>query len=173
MSFPDAGNFLCKFVDGKPFRELVEDAQIALINGILHRQIDALERVFQVQVAAGLTTFAVNRQRHTGHGLHEKPVQDGPEDIVVMKIRDKPFIGGGLFSMDAVYGTLHQIGDADTVCPHVKPQEVNVENLGGVIQRAGGAGVQELVLAPLVLDLDPSFLDIYVRRAVFAHGAPA
>jgi len=54
---------------------------------------------------------------------------------------------------------------------HVKPQQVRIENLRRVIQAAALAREQEPIAPALVLDVDPPFLDVDVRRPVLSHRA--
>ena len=49
------------------------------VGGVVHGQLDALERVADVEEAAGLATLAVDRQRMADHGLHAEPVERGPK----------------------------------------------------------------------------------------------
>ena len=83
------------------------------------------------------------------------------------EVRIQVRLGGG----KSVDRPLHQVSDPDAVDADIEPEQVGIEHLGGVVERACRAGEQELVLAPLVLDLDPALLNVDVRRAVLAHGA--
>src|SRR6476660_9424714 len=60
--------------------ELVEDPELARLGGIRHRQLDAGERVADVEEAAGLTATAVDGERVADHGLQAKAVEDGDAD---------------------------------------------------------------------------------------------
>ena len=52
-----------QFVDRERLGELVEDAQLARAAGIGDGELDAMQRVADVEVAAGLAALAVHRQR--------------------------------------------------------------------------------------------------------------
>src|SRR6185312_17541097 len=71
----------------------------------------------------------------------------------------------------AIDRTLHQIGGIEAVRTRLELEQIRVEDLAGVIEAAAGARIEEAILAPLVRDLDPALLDVYVGRAVFAHAA--
>ena len=118
-----------------------------------------------------MAAFAIDRERNAGDGLHQEAVDHGAEDVVVVEIRHQFGVQIGFGGREAINRALHQIGDAQAVAAHVKPEQVGVEYLRRVIQAAGLARVKELVAAALVFDVDPAFLDVDVRRAVFAHGA--
>ena len=88
----DALNLLGEFVDRKQLGELVEDLQLTLVRRIIHRKLNTLKGVLEIEVTTGLSTLAVYGQRNTGNSLHQEAVHDRAKYIVIMKIGEKPFV---------------------------------------------------------------------------------
>jgi hypothetical protein len=151
--------------------ELVHDPQLAAARRVGGSQLDALQRVVEIEVAAGLAAAAIDGQRDTGHGLDEEAIDDRAEDVVVVKVGQQAPVGAGLGGAEAIDRALHQVGDPKPVQPDVEPEQIGIEDFRRVVERAGRAREQEAVLPALVRDLDPALLDVDVGRAVLAHGA--
>ena len=160
-----------ELVDRERFGELVVDLELSLVWWIVRRERHALQRVEQVQVAARLATLAEHGQGNARHRLRNEAVHHCAEQIVVVEVRPQAWIGPRLLGLDAVNRTLHKVGDAQAVGANKEPDQVRVEHLGGMVEAGGLAGKQEAVRAALVIDIDPTLLDIDVRRPVFAHRA--
>src|SRR3954447_11539047 len=59
--------------------ELVEDAEVAEVGRVLGGELDAAQRVADVEEAAGLASLPVDGQRMADDGLHAEAVEDGAE----------------------------------------------------------------------------------------------
>lgn len=167
----DALGQLGQLIDAEGFHDLVEDAQLAGLGGGLLGLVHALQGVFDVEVAARLPALAVDGERVADDGLDDEAVDDGAEDLVVIEQGAQARVGLGFFGFQPINRALHQVGDLEIPHAHAKPEQIGVHDLGGVVERRGLAGEEELALAALVLDLDPALFDVDVGSAVFAHGA--
>ncbi len=103
------------------------------------------------------------------HRLDHEPVQHRAEDGVVVVPGREPVVPGRLRRLLAVDHALVQVGGAEAPDPAGELDVVAVVHLRQVVVRAWSLGIQHPVLAALVLDLDPAFFDVDVRRAVRAH----
>ena len=156
---------------GELLRELVEDAELAPVGGIRHRQLDALQRVQDVQVAARLPALAVDRERVADDRLDAEPVQRRAEHVVVVEPRGEPVVELRLVGLDPVDDTLVQIGRTDPPHPAREVDVVRVVDLRQVVQAARELRVEDRLLAPVVLDVEVPLLDVDVGCAVLAHRA--
>lgn len=155
---------------GKGLGDLVEDAKLPGLRGMEGCQIDALHGVHEVDVAPGLPPFPVDGQRITCHRLDHEAVDHRTEDLVVIEVGQKPLLEPGFLRVDPVDRPLHEVGHPQAPGAHVKPEEIRVLDLGGVVEGARLPWEEEPIPAALVLYFDPAFLDVDVGRAVFAHG---
>ena len=151
--------------------QLVEDAELAPVGRVLGGEPDALDSVDDVDQAARLRAVAVHRQRVTEHRLDHHPVEDRAEHAVVVEARGQARVELGLLGVGSVHHALVQVGRAQAPDPTAELDVVAVVDLGEVVEGARALGVQDPVLAAVVLDLDPALLDVDVRRAVLAHRA--
>ena len=127
--------------------ELVEDAELAEVGRVGDRELDALERVADVEEAAGLAALAVDGQRVADHGLDAEAVEDGAEVLVVVEPGDQPLVGGGLVGLDAVDDALVEVGRAQPPDPAGEVDVVRVVDLREVVERAGQLRERQRVLA--------------------------
>ena len=132
-------------------------------------ELDALERVADVEEAAGLAALAVDGQRVADDGLDAEAVEHRAEHLVVVEAGEEALVPLGLLGLDAVDDALVQVGGAQAPDPAGEVDVVGVVHLGQVVERAGQLGEGERVLAALVLDLDVALFDVDVGRAVLAH----
>jgi hypothetical protein len=102
-------------------------------------------------------------------GLRTEAIEDGAKNFVVVEPVDKLFIARRLVRHGAVHNALIQIGSAQAPDPAGEHNVVAVVHLGKVIEGAGLLGKRQHVFAAVMLDSDIAFLDIDVRRAIFAH----
>ena len=77
---------------------------------VLEREPDARHRVTDVEEAARLAPFAVDRQRQSDGGLDAEAVEDRPPDRVVIEPRGQPRMHHHLVSPASVDDALVQIG---------------------------------------------------------------
>ena len=136
-----------------------------------HGELDALERVADVEEAAGLPALAVDGERVTDHRLHAEAVQDRAEVLVVVEAGDQPLVPGGLLGLDPVDHSLVEVGGAQAPDPAGEVDVVRVVDLRQVVERARHLRERKRVPAALVLDLDEPLLDVDVRGPVLTHGA--
>src|ERR671914_2930272 len=97
---------------GELLRELVEHAELAALRRVAHGQLDALERVADVEEAARLPALAVDGERVPDHGLHAEAVERGAEDLVVVEARAQALVERGLLGLDPVHDALVEVGRA-------------------------------------------------------------
>src|SRR5918994_3258089 len=103
--------------------ELIEDAELATLGGILDREAYTLDRVDDVQEAARLTTLAVNAEGIAHHGLNAEAVESRAEHLVVVEASAKPLVEIRLLRPNPVDNPLVQVGRAQVPDP---APEVNV-----------------------------------------------
>ncbi len=151
--------------------ELVEHAELARLGRMQDRELHALERVDDVQVAARLAALAVRGQRVSDHGLQAEAVQGRAEHVVVVEPRQQALVEPGLLGLDPVHDPLVEVGRAQAPDPAREVDVVRVVHLRQVVHRAGQLRERQGVRAPVVLDLEVALLDVDVRRAVLAHRA--
>ena len=101
--------------DGKDLRELVEDPLLTAVDGVFDRELHALKRVLQIQIPPLLTATPIHRERYAREGLHQETIDERPEDVVVVEVREQPIVCQVLASHQSVDRSLHQIRDADPV----------------------------------------------------------
>ena len=76
---------LCQFTDREGLGELVEHAEFPGAGRVADRQLDACQRVTNVEKAPRLAPFAINGQRLAGRRLNDEPVQHRAEHGVVVE----------------------------------------------------------------------------------------
>ena len=147
--------------DGELLGELVEDAELAQLGGVVHCELDALERVADVETAAGLAALPVDGERVADHGLHAEAVEDGAEDLVVVEARHEPLIHGRLVRLDAVDEALVEVGRAQAPDAAGEVDVVRVVDLGQVVERARELRERQRVAAALVwISMKPSSMSM-------------
>src|SRR5205807_524292 len=80
--------------------KLVVHAAFAPRRGVVAGNLDAANRIANVQEAAGLSALPVHGERLADGSLHAKAVQHRPENIVVVETIDQRF------DYDDVFGTV-------------------------------------------------------------------
>ena len=165
------GDLVRDLADRVALGHLVEDTELTGVGRVLHREPDALDRVPDVEQPPGLPAGAVHRQRLAEHGLDDEPVEHGAEHGVVVEPRRQPRVLHGLRRLLPVDHALVEVGDPQAPDPAAELEVVRIVHLAQVVERARLLRVEHPVLAPVVLDLQPAFLDVDVRRAVLAHRA--
>ena len=160
---------ISELADRELLCELVEHAELALVGRVQDGQLDAAQRVSDVQVTPRLATFAVDGEGVADHRLHAEPVQRRSEHLVVVEAGGQPFVQHGLRRFDAIDNTLVQVGGAQ---PPYARREVDVRrvvDLRAVVQRAGQFRKRQSVAAAVPRDLQISLFDIDVGCPVLAH----
>src|ERR1044072_4565638 len=151
--------------------ELVEDAELARLGGVVRRQLDALQGVADVEEAARLPPRSVDGQRGGDHGLQAEAVEHGAEDLVVVEAGNQALVAGGLVGLDPVDDALVEIGRAQAPGAAGEVDVGRVVDLRAVVERGRQLREGKRVAAALVLDPDIALLDIDVGLAVLAHRA--
>src|ERR1019366_4461339 len=133
--------------------ELVEDPVLALCRRALDGDLDAPQRVANIQEAAGLATLAINGKRASQRGLHAIPVQDGAPDAVVIETRGQTVIKLRFVGLQPVHDSLVEVGGTNSPNLTGKHDVVRIVNLGKVIEGSGLLGEGEQILATVVVNL--------------------
>jgi error-prone DNA polymerase len=166
-----AGDRLGDLGDGQGLGHLVEHAELAAVRRVLAGELNTPDRVPDVDQATGLAARAVHGERVADHRLDHEPVQHRAEHRVVIEPGRQPVVPAGLLGLLAVDHALVQVGGPQVPDPAGELDVVRVVHLGQVVERAGSLGIHDAVPAPVVLDVQPAFLDVDVRRTVLAHRA--
>ena len=136
-----------------------------------HGELDAAQRVDDVQVPAGLPALPVDGERVADHRLHAEAVQRGPEDVVVVEPREEPVVERRLLGLDAVDDALVEVRRPQPAHATREVDVVRVVHLRQVVVAARELREGEIVRPPVVVDLEVALFDVDVRRAVLAHRA--
>src|SRR5579885_2950237 len=160
-----------EFGNDELFGELVEYSILPGLGRIFQRELDASHRVADVQIAAGLTTLAVNGQRMPDRGLDAEAVEHRAPDAVVVEAGCEPLVDQRLVGLNAVHDALVQVGRPQSPYFADEMDVVGVMDLREMVEGPGLLGIREHVGAPVVGDLDEAFLDVDVRRPVLTHRA--
>jgi hypothetical protein len=166
---PGSADELGQVRDRELLGELVENPELAELTGIRHGELDALERVADVEEAAGLPALAVDGEGVVDHRLDAEPVEHRAEVLVVVEPGHQALVGDRLVGLDSVDDALVEIGGAEPPDPAREVDVVRVVDLREVVERPGQLRERQRVPAPLVLDLDEPLLDIDVGSPVLAH----
>ena len=138
---------LREFTDSVGLGDLVEDLDLlAACRWVAEGDLNAADRVFDVDERTGLSTGPVHRQRVTNGGLHEESVEHRAVVTVVVEAVDEPLIEGGLRGLSAPHDSLVEVGDAEAVVLGVEGEEQLIERLGHVVHRARVGRVQDLAV---------------------------
>jgi len=113
---------------------------------VADRDLDAPDRVADVDERAGLPAGAVHGQRVPDRGLHQEPVQHRAVVAVVVEPVDQPLVPAGLVGLRAPHDALVQVGDPQPVVLGVEREQQLIQRLGHVVHRAGVRRVQDLPL---------------------------
>ena len=100
--------------------------------------------------------------------LHEEAVEHGAVVTVIVEAVEQSLIPLGLLGVRAPDDALVQIGDAQGVVLDVIGEQVLIQDLGQVVDRAGIGGIEDLLGGPLRLLLD-GVLRAHLHIQV-AHG---
>ena len=125
--------------DRERLGELVVHAHLATLGGVRDGELDALQGVEDVEVAARLAALAVHRERMADHRLQAEPVQRGAEHVVVVEPRHQPVVEHRLVGLDAVHDALVEVGGAHAPDPTREVDVVGVVHLRQVVHRARAA----------------------------------
>ena len=117
-----------ELIDCKRLCELVHNAQLTRGRRCRGSKLDALERIFEVEIASCLASAAIDGQRHAGDRLDQETVYNGTKYIIVMEVRQQSLVEAGLHRCQTVDRALHEVSDPHAVEPHVEPQEVGVSS---------------------------------------------
>ena len=120
---------------------------------------------------ARLPALAVDGQGNAGHRLDTEAIQDGPEDVVIVKGGAQIRMQLGLVGRDAVDDALVQICRPLPPVATAELDVVRVMDFREVIKAEGLLREGQSVAAPVVFDLEVAFFDIDVRRTVLSHRA--
>ena len=150
-------------------RELVEDPVLALAGRVEAGELDARQRVADVERAARLSALPVDGQRVAGHGLDREPVEHRPEDAVVVEAGEQLGVQQGLVGLLAVHDALVEVRGPHPPDPAAELDVVRVVHLGEVVEAVGVLRERERVGPALVGDLDEPLFDLDVRGPVLAH----
>ena len=101
---------VCKIQDRELLGELIENPKLAGFGWIEHGQLDATERIANIQKAAGLSALPVDGQRHAMHRLDDEAVQHGAEYRIIVKAGRKLRMQYGLVRIDSVDHSLIEVG---------------------------------------------------------------
>ncbi len=166
-----AGHHLRQLQDRELLRKLIEDTILPRRWGVGACQFHTAHGVADVEEAAGLMAGAIDADRLATGGLDAEPVQRCAEDLVVVQSVNQRLVALGLSCDRAIDHALVQIRSPQPPDLAGEHDVVAVVDLGQVIERPRLFGVWQSILAPVVLYLDETFLDIDIGRAVLAHGA--
>ena len=153
------------------FHDLVENTQFTCFRGVEDGFFHALQGILDVEVPARLAARPVHRQRVAADGLDHKAVHHRAEKFVVVEEGAEPRVHGGFVGINAVNGSLHEVGHAQAPGADAEPHEVRIHDFGGVIYGTGLARKEKFAFPSLMLNLQPTFLDVDIGRSVFAHGS--
>src|SRR5579859_3902223 len=161
---------LRQFEDGELLRELVEDAELSSGRGIEASQLNTTNGVSDVEEAASLAAFAVDRDGMFDGGLHAEAVEGSAKDLVVVEAVDEGFVNGSFIGDGAVDHSLIQIGGADAPDLAAEMDIVAIVNLGEMVKRARLLGEGQQILTAIMLDANEALFNVDVGCAVFTHG---
>src|SRR5260370_4354187 len=150
--------------------ELVVYSAFALGSGIVTRDLDAPDRVPNIQEAARLTALAIDRERLADGGLHAEPIEDRAEHIVIIEAIDECFIERRFRGRRSVNYALIEIRGANSPDLAREHYVVAVVHLRAVVKRSWLLREGNYILATVVLDVDLALFDVCGRRSGFAHG---
>ena len=163
------GDLLRQLTDREGLGELVEHAELAGLRWGADRELDAGQRVADVEETAGLATLAVHRERLAGRCLDHEAVEDRAEDGVVVEAGRQVGVERGLRRRLAVDDALVEVGRAQAPGPATEGDVVAVVHLGEVVEAARLLREGQHVGAAAVGDLDVPLFDVDVGGAVLPH----
>src|SRR5712692_4570436 len=134
------------------------------------RNLDASDRVPNVEETACLTALAVHRERLADGCLHAEAIENRAENVVVIEAIDERFIQRSFVRHRSVYDTLIEVRGANAPDLAGEHHVVAVVHLREVIKGSGLLREGDYVLAAVVFDGDVAFFDVEVGRAVLAHS---
>ena len=109
------------------------------------RELDAADRVLDVDEGAGLAAGAVHGQRVADRGLDQEAVEHRAVVAVVVEAVDQLDVAAGLLGVGAPDDALVQVGDPEAVVLGVVLEQDLIEALGHVVDRAGAGRVEDLL----------------------------
>ena len=78
-------NIKIEFTSTEGFHDLIEDTQFSLLRWSFFRHVNTLQCILDIQIAAGLSTTAIDRKWVTNNCLSNKTVDDGAKDFIIVK----------------------------------------------------------------------------------------
>lgn len=160
-------HFLCELLDREGLCELIEDAQGGTLGRIAGRQIDALDGILQANQPPRLAAPSVDGQRVSCNRLGDEPVENRPEQVVVLEVREQLF--GEARFVQSVDDALHQVGHREAARADEHLQEVGVHDLAQVVDVQGVAWEKQPVGPSTGRIVEPPLGDLDVWCAVFAE----
>ena len=157
---------------------LVEDLDpFSVSRRVFHRQLDALDRVLDVDEGPGLAAGAVHGQGMAHRRLHHEPVEHGAVVAVVVEAVDEPLIQARFVGLGSPDDALVQVCDAQAVVLVVVGEHECIHGLGQVVDasRLGRVGDLHLLFHAVHVDLDGhvAFGDRHAHRAVAVDAGGA
>src|SRR5664280_1487241 len=107
--------------------------ELTPVGGVRTGQLDAGQRVEDVEHAPGLAAGTVDGERVAGDGLDTEAVEDGAEDAVVVEPGGQVGVEAGLFGLVAVHDALVEVGGPETPDAAGEHDVVAVVHLGQVV----------------------------------------
>eukprot|EP00982_Pelagococcus_subviridis_P007804 30735-Pelagococcus_subviridis.AAC.10 len=168
---PRLGDERRELVHAELLRELVVNPHLALVRGVIARDLDAPHGVADVEEPARLAALAVHRHRVPDRGLDAESVQRRAEDGVVVEAVDERRVHHRLLRRDAVHDALVQVRRAHLPRLRAEDHVRAVVALREVVERVALLRVRQCVRPTVVLHGEVPLFDVDVRRPVLAHRA--
>src|SRR5579875_3426851 len=159
-----------QFQDAEDFRKLVKDAILTHCRRIKQRQLHAAQGVPDIEETAFLFPLAIYGERNASHSLNAEPIERRAEDFVIVKTGNQLRMENCFVGFDAVNHALVQVCRAQFPDSTGEENIMAVMNFGKVIKRPRLFREGKHISSALVLDLNKTFLDVDVGRAIFTHG---
>src|ERR1700722_17767248 len=157
------------FQNRKPFRELIVNATFARRRRIQARQLNAANGIANVEETSLLAALSVDGQRVANDRFNAKPIQNRPEDFVIIKTVDEDFVERDFVGDGSIDDALVEISGAQAPSLAGEHDVVTVVHFGEVVKGAWLLGERKQVFAAIMFDGDIAFFDVDIRSAVFTH----
>src|SRR5215207_2248317 len=138
---------------------------------VFHCELDAADRVADVEIAPRLGTVAVDCERVAYGRLHTEAVEDRSEDLLIVEAVYEAPVALGLLRDGPVDDALVQVRGPQAPDLAGEVDVVGVVDLAEVVPASWLLREGQEVLAAVVLYLDVALFDVYVGLAVLAHRA--
>src|SRR5208282_5942564 len=146
----------------KLFRELVEDAALALRRRIQTGDLDASNRITNIEKTAGLAALAVHGERVPDGCLNAETIEHGAKDFVVIEAVDQRLVQRDFIGHGSVDHALVEVGGAQSPRLAGEQDVVTVVDLREMVKGTRLFGIRHGVAPPVVLDGDVAFFDINI-----------